>query len=374
MYLDNALRYRRSAKYLFNSPAPSMSELRKSERARVNVPINSLYGGRIRLSSNAVNRLAQSGSLKSWFKNLGRKIKNTATKVWNKVSPVAKKIWNGAKKVIDVAANNPVVRGIIEHIPVVGPTINKATKIADTAIDKAESTAKVIKDTGSKVIDSGKRAIDAAKNKDIKGVINEVKNIPDIKKGMEEIRDKAQDLFNTVRPGVSSGVAGAILNNIRRLNFKRFEHVGDMPAQTVMRDWSNFKRVAPYAIFAKDITGKRLTIPAKIHRMLPNAPKTIDNTGGRIFLGAGEDVGRCGAITLTDMDPASGRIHLGEGVYGGKMLDMYHGKSSGRIGLAGAEPLDFNKDAHKRPSGRISLSGKASKDDASLATLKAFFA
>ena len=368
MYLDNALRYRRSAKYLFNSPAPSMSELRKSERARVNVPINSLYGGRIRLSGSAVDRLAQSGSLKSWFKNLGRKIKNTATKVWNKVSPVAKKIWNGAKKVIDVAANNPVVRGIIEHIPVVGPTINKATKIADTAIDKAESTAKVIKDTGSKVIDSGKRAIDAAKNKDIKGVINEVKNIPDIKRGMEEIRDKAQDLFNTVRPGVSSGVAGAILNNVRRLNFKRFERAAESNP-SLMRDWSNFKRVAPYAIFAKDITGKRLTIPAKIHRMLPNAPKTIDNTGGRIFLGAGEETGRCGAITLTDMDPTSGRIYLGDA---GRI--NLGGKSSGRIGLAGAEPLDFNKDAHKRPSGRISLGGKVGKDDASLATLKAFFA
>lgn len=371
MYLDNALRYRRTAKYLFNSPAPSMSELRKSERARVNVPINSLYGGRVRLSGNAVERLARSGSLKSWFKNLGRKIKNTATKVWNKVSPIAKKVWNGAKKVIDVAANNPVVRGIIEHIPVVGPTINKATKIADTAIDKAESTAKVIKDTGSKVIDSGKRAIDAAKNKDIKGVIAEVKNIPDIKKGMEEIRDKAQDLFNTVRPKVNAGVAGAILNNVRRLNFKRFEHpTADGPS--LMRDWANFKRVAPYAIFAKDISGKRLTIPAKLHRMLPNAPKTIDNTGGRIFLGAGEDTGRCGAITLTDMDPSnSGRIYLGD---------------SGRINLGGAEPLDFNKGSRKKAcsgsthdarspnSGRISLGGKASKDDSSLAALKAFFA
>jgi hypothetical protein len=349
-----------------------MSELRKSERARVNVPINSLYGGRIRLSTSAVNRLAQSGSLKSWFKNLGRKIKNVAVKVWNKVKPVASKVWNGAKKVIDFAANNPVVRGIVEKIPVVGPTINKVTKIADTAIDKAEATAKVIKDTGSKVIDTGKRAIDAAKNKDIKGVINEAKNIPDIKRGMEEIRDKAQDLFNTVRPKVSSGVAGAILNNIRRLNFKRFEHPAGDRAK-VMRNWSAFKRVAPYAIFAKDISGERLTIPAKIHRMLPNAPKTIDNTGGRIFLGAGEDVGRCGAITLTDMDASSGRIHLGDG-FGGKMLDMYQGKPSGRIGLAGAEPIDFNKDAHKRPSGRISLGGKGAKDDASLATLKAFFA
>lgn len=357
MYLDNALRYRRSAKYLFNSPAPSMSELRKSERARVNVPINSLYGGRIRLSTSSVNRLAQSGSLKSWFKNLGRKIKNTATKIWSKVKPVASKVWNGAKKVIDFAANNPVVRGIVEKIPVVGPTINKVTKVADNAIDKAEATTKVIKDTGSKVFDSGKRAIDAAKKKDIQGIISEVKNLPDIKKGMEEIRDKAQDLFNTVRPGVSSGVAGAVLSNIRRLNFKRFEHpTGD--SKSIMRDWSNFKRVAPYAIFAKDISGKKLTIPAKIHRMLPNAPKTIDNTGGRIFLGSGEETGRCGSITLTDMDPSmSGRINL-----------------SGRIGLGGSEPIDFNKSAHKKPSGRISLGGKVSKDDASLATLKAFFA
>lgn len=369
MYLDNALRYRRSAKYLFNSPAPSMSELRKSERARVNVPINSLYGGRIRLSGSAVDRLAQSGSLKSWFKNLGRKIKNTATKVWSKVQPVASKVWNGAKKVIDFAANNKIVRDIIDKIPVVGPSINKATKIADEAIDKAEATARVIKDTGSKVIDSGKRAIDAAKNKDIKGVIDEVKNIPDIKRGMEEIRDKAQDLFNTVRPKVNAGVAGAILNNVRRLNFKRFEHPADVPYPTLMRDWSNFKRVAPYAIFAKDITGKRLTIPAKIHRMLPNAPKTIDNTGGRIFLGAGEETGRCGAITLTDMNPESGRIYLGDG---GRI--NLGGKTAGRIDLAGAEPLDFNKDAHKRPSGRINLGGKVGKDDASLATLKAFFA
>jgi hypothetical protein len=328
-----------------------MSELRKSERARVNVPINSLYGGRIRLSTSSVNRLAQSGSLKSWFKNLGRKIKNTATKIWSKVKPVASRIWNGAKKVIDFAANNPAVRGIVEKIPVVGPTINKVTKIADNAIDKAEATTKVIKDTGSKVFDSGKRAIDAAKKKDIKGIIDEVKNIPDIKKGMEEIRDKAQDLFNTVRPGVSSGVAGAVISNIRRLNFKRFEHpTGD--SKSIMRDWSNFKRVAPYAIFAKDISGKKLTIPAKIHRMLPNAPKTIDNTGGRIFLGSGEDIGRCGSITLTDMDPSM----------------------SGRISLGGSEPIDFNKSAHKKPSGRISLGGKVSKDDASLATLKAFFA
>lgn len=356
MYLDNALRYRRTAKYLFNSPAPSMSELRKSERARVNVPINSLYGGRVRLSANAIDRLAHSGSLKSWFKNLGRKIKRGAKKAWSKVKPVAKKVWNGAKKAIDFAANNPIVRGIVEKIPVVGPAINRATKLADNAIDKAESTAQSVKDTGSKVIDSGKRAIDAIKNKDIKGVISEVKNLPDIKKGMEEIRDKAQDLFNTVRPGVSSGVAGSILNNVRRLNFKRFESINGDRAK-IMRDWANFKRVAPYAIFAKDINGKRLTIPAKIHRMLPNAPKTIDNTGGRIFLGSGEDTGRCGAITLTDMD------------------------TSGRLNLGGAEPLDFNKssrkNSHKSCSGRISLGGKAkdnTRDDSSLAALKAFFA
>jgi hypothetical protein len=327
-----------------------MSELRKSERARVNVPINTLYGGRVRLSASALDRLSQSGSLKSWFKNLGRKIKTAARKVWGKVKPVASKVWNGAKKVIDFAANNPVVRGIVDNIPVVGPAINKVTKIADDAIDRAESTAKAIKDTSSRAIDSGKRAIDAAKNKDIKGVISEVNNIPDIKKGMEEIRDKAQDLFNTVRPDVSSGVAGAIRDNIRRLNFKRFEHPEGDKAK-VMRDWSAFKKVAPYAIFAKDISGKKLTIPAKLHRILPNAPKTIDNTGGRIFLGAGEDVGRCGSIALTDMNP-----------------------SGGRIGLGGAEPLDFSKGYRKRPSGRISLGGKVSNDDSSLAALKAFFA
>lgn len=346
MYLDTVSRYKRPSRYIFLSSAPTMSEIRKSDHARVNVPINSLYGGRIRLTHNGLNRLARSGSLKSWFKNLGKKIKTAATKVWNKVKPIASKVWNGAKKVIDFAANNPVVRGIVEKIPVVGPTINKITKVADTAIDKAESTAKVIKDTGSKVIDSGKRAIDAAKNKDIKGVIAEVKNIPDIKKGMEEIRDKAQDLFNTVRPGVSSGVAGAILSNVRRLNFKRFENPTGDKAK-IMRDWSNFKRVAPYAIFAKDIHGKKLTIPAKLHRMLPNAPKTIDNTGGRIFLGSGEETGRCGSIALTDMGNEGGRIHLGSGEsgrinLGGKMLDMYHGKptakqSAGRINLGGGD-------------------------------------
>jgi hypothetical protein len=315
-----------------------MSEIRKSDYARVNVPINSLYGGRIRLTHNGLNRLARAGSLKSWFKNLGRKIKTAARKVWGKVKPVASKVWGGAKKVIDFAANNSVVRGLVDKIPIVGPTINKVTKMADDAIDKAESTAKAIKDTGSRAIDSGKRAMDAAKNKDIKGVISEVKNIPDIKKGMEEIRDKAQDLFNTVRPGVSSGVAGAILDNIRRLNFKRFEHPTGDKAK-IMRDWSAFKRVAPYAIFAKDINGKKLTIPAKLHRMLPNSPKTIDNTGGRIFLGSGEGTGRCGSISLTDMGPAAdgGRINLG-----GKMLDAYRGaptakQSAGRINLGGGD-------------------------------------
>lgn len=328
MYLDTVSRYKRPSRYIFLSSAPSMSEIRKSDHARVNVPINSLYGGRVRPTHNSYMRLARSGSLKSWFKNVGRKIKRTAKKVWSKVKPIGKKVWNGTKKVIDFAANNKIVRGIVDKIPVVGPAINRATKLADDAIDKAEATASTIKDTGTKVFNTGKRAVDAVKNKDFKGVVNELKNLPDIKKGMEEVRDRAQDLFNTVRPNVSAGIAGSVLSNIKRLNFKRFEHqTGDRAK--IMRDWAAFKRVAPYAIFAKDIHGKRLTIPAKLHRMLPNAPKTIDNTGGRIFLGSGEDTGRCGSISLTDMN-TGGRLNLG-----GKMLDM-NGKSSGRIKLGGS--------------------------------------
>ncbi len=372
MYLDNALRYRRQSKYLFNSTAPSMAELRRSDRARVITPINALYGGRIKLTSGAVKRLQKSGSLKSFFKNLGRKIKSGAQKVWGAVKPVATKVWGVAKKVVDVAANNPIVRGIVEKIPVIGPSINKATKIADDVIDRAEMTAKSAKDVSSKIIDSGKRVVDGVKNKDINAVTSELANIGDIKKGMLDVKEKAQELFDAVRPKVSSGTAGAIMDNIKRLNFKRFERpIGTSQTDRMRyaRDWAAFKKAAPYAIFANDINAKRLTIPAKLRNELPNAPKSIDNTGGRIFLGAGEETGRCGGISLTDN--TSGRIHLGDSGrinLGGKMLDMYKGKSSsdkqsGRI--------------HLGDGGRINLGGKAKKEldnGASLAALKAFLA
>ena len=99
-----------------------------------------------------------------------QKIKRFGKRVYNKViKPVAKVV----KKIIDVAANNPLIQagittvgnalGSMVGVPVVGTIASNAIKGADTAIDSAE---KIVTDLRNKKLNT----------QEIKNIMNTIKD------------------------------------------------------------------------------------------------------------------------------------------------------------------------------------------------------
>ena len=114
-----------------------------------------------------------------------QKIKRFGKRVYNKViKPVAKVV----KKIVDVAANNPLIQagittvgnalGSMVGVPVVGTIAANAIKGADTAIDSAE---KIVTDLRNKKLNT----------QEIKNIMNTIKN--QVQQAKQQLQDSKEN-------------------------------------------------------------------------------------------------------------------------------------------------------------------------------------
>ena len=196
-----------------------------------------------------------------------QKIKKFGKRVYNKViKPVAKVV----KKIVDVAANNPLIQagittvgnalGSMVGVPVVGTIAANAIKGADTAIDSAE---KIVTDLRNKKLNT----------QEIKNIMNTIKN--QVQQAKQQLQDSKENkkLDEKVK---------TVENNLQ------------VNKDNLNADDVN-KAVAAGFIFYNPIN----------KQLIPKYAGRI-NLGGSLSLPAGGRINLGGSLSL----PAGGRINL----------------------------------------------------------------
>lgn len=213
--------------------------------------------------------------IKDFFKKIGK----GAKKVWDKVKTPLKKAW-------DFVTDGPG-NALLNMIPKVGPAISKTLSTVDDIIDTGTEIVKDVK-TNSKQI---KQNISNPNSKLLDNV-----DVDKLKQDFDWVRNKTTEVYNKVKDKLSpqqkaSAIAAAGMINLELLrNLKPLQR-------------GKMKKILPYAPYIDINKHSRVTIPKFIRDLDSNAPKTIDNTGGRLFL-----KGYASGINLNDID--SGRISL----------------------------------------------------------------
>lgn len=231
----------------------------------------------------------QNAGIKDFFKKIGR----GAKKIWRKVKKPIKKVWN----FITEGPGNK----LIQSIPVVGPTVAPVLKTVDDVIDTSTEIVKDVKDNSKTIkenlLNDDKELLQDVDTEKLK------KDFDWIKENTKKVYDKVKGKLTPKQKASAIEAAGMLnLNLLRRLT----------PMQR-----GRIKKIFPYAPYIDISKFHRVNVPKFIRDIDPNAPKTIDNTGGRLFLR-----GYSSGINLNDNDLSeSGRVSLSAG-------------SSGRIALA----------------------------------------
>lgn len=213
--------------------------------------------------------------IKDFFKKIGR----GAKKVWDKIKTPVKKAW-------DFVTDGPG-NALLNMIPKVGPAISKTLSTVDDIIDTGTEIVKDVK-TNSKQI---KQNLSNPNSKLLDNV-----DTNKLKQDFDWVKDKTMEVYNKVKDKLSpqqkaSAIAAAGMINLELLrNLKPLQR-------------GKMKKILPYAPYIDINKHSRVTIPKFIRDIDSNAPKTIDNTGGRLFL-----KGYASGINLNDVD--SGRISL----------------------------------------------------------------
>lgn len=213
--------------------------------------------------------------IKDFFKKIGR----GAKKVWDKIKTPVKKAW-------DFVTDGPG-NALLNMIPKVGPAISKTLSTVDDIIDTGTEIVKDVK-TNSKQI---KQNITNPNSKLLDNV-----DVDKLKQDFDWVKDKTMEVYNKVKDKLSPQQKASAINAAGMLNLELLRNL--KPLQR-----GKMKKILPYAPYIDINKHSRVTIPKFIRDIDTNAPKTIDNTGGRLFL-----KGYASGINLNDID--SGRISL----------------------------------------------------------------
>lgn len=211
--------------------------------------------------------------VKQFFKKIGR----GAKKAWNKVKNPIKKVW-------DFVTEGPG-NDIIKMIPKVGPIIAPAIKTVDDVIDTSTEIVKDVKQTKDTVQrnlkDSNRKLLDDV-------------DTDKLKQDFEWVKEKTKQVYDKVKPVLTQKERASAIENAGMINMEMLKSLKPMQR-------GRMKKLLPYAPYIQRDKHSRLTIPKKIRDIDPEAPKTIDNTGGRLFNG------RC-ASGIKLEEPESGRL------------------------------------------------------------------
>lgn len=277
MILGRSNNVQRKTKHIMLQNTPTKGEIRQ----------------KIKFNDRLFLKNQTNAGIKDFFKKIGR----GAKKVWNKIKTPIKKVWDF---VTEGPGNN-----LINMIPKVGPILAPAIKTVDDVIDTGTEIIKDIKDT--------KNTVQRNINDPNKKLLDDV-DTDKLKQDFDWVKDKTKDVYNKVKNVLTPKEKASAIENAGMINMDLLRTLTPMQR-------GRLKRLLPFAPYIQRDKHSRLTIPKKIRDLIPDAPKTIDNTGGRLFNG------KC-ASGIKLEEPESGRLYNGSNDSG----RLYNGSNdSGRL-------------------------------------------
>lgn len=254
--------------------------------------------GEIRQKIKFNDRLFLKNQTNAGIKDFFRKIGRGAKRIWNKIKKPIKKVWNF---VTEGPGNK-----LIQSIPVVGPAVAPVLKTVDDVIDTSTEIVKDVKDNSKKIKEN---LLD--ENKELLEDVDTEK----LQKDYDWIKENTKKVYNKVKDKLTpkqkaSAIAAAGMLNLELLKTLK-------PLQR-----GRLKKIFPYAPYIDINKFHRVTLPKIIRDIDEKAPKTIDNTGGRLFNG------KC-ASGITLEEPESGRLFNSNTSYINSRVNSGSSSSSG---------------------------------------------
>lgn len=281
---------KRKTKYIMLQNTPTKAEIRQQ----------------IKFNDRLFLRNQQNAGIKDFFKKIGK----GAKKVWDKVKTPIKKAW-------DFISDGPG-NAMLNMIPKVGPALAKTVSTVDDIIDTGTEIYKDIKDNSKQI----KQNISNPNSKLLDNV-----DTDKLKQDFDWVKNKTTEVYNKVKDKLTPQQKASAIENAGMINLELLRNL--KPLQR-----GKLKKILPYVPYIDINKHSRVTIPKLIRDLDKDAPKTVDNTGGRLFLR-----GYSSGITLTE--PESGRISLSGActVNNTKKID----DNSGRISLSGSKSTTLNR-------------------------------
>lgn len=269
-----------------------------------NTPTKGEIRQQVKFNDRLFLKNQQNAGIKDFFKKIGR----GAKRVWNKVKKPLKKAW-------DFVTEGPG-NTLLNFIPKVGPAIAQTVKTVDDVIDTGVEIAKDIKD-------SGKQLKENITN-DNRTILQDI-DVNKLKDDYDYVKNKTQQLYDKYKQYMSDKERNQAKENAGMINLSLLDSLKPMQR-------GKLRKQLPYTIFIDPLKHSRVKIPSKFIDV--DSPKSLDNTGGRLFL-----KGRASGISLTE--PESGRLALAGAcsVDKSKKID----NDSGRLALAGSKTSTINR-------------------------------
>lgn len=240
-----------------------------------NTPTKAEIRQQVKFNDKLFLKNQTNAGIKDFFKKIGR----GAKKVWGKVKKPLKKAW-------DFISDGPG-NAMLNMIPKYGPAIANAVSTADDIIDATTEIVKDVKDNSKQI----KQNISDPNAKLLDNV-----DTDKLKQDFDWVRNKTTEVYNKVKDRLPQKQRASAIQAAGMINLELLRDL--KPLQR-----GKLKRVLPYAPYIDINKHSRVTIPKLIRDLDKDAPKTIDNSGGRLFL-----KGYASGINLNDVD--SGRISL----------------------------------------------------------------
>ena len=235
--------------------------------------------GEIRQQVKFNDRLFLKNQAAGGFKDFMKKIGKGAKKAWKKVRTPIKKIWDSASK--------GGVNKLLRAVPLIGDVLAETIDVVDDVIDTGVAIGKDVKKNAKQV---KKNLTD--KDPNVKLLDNV--DVDKLKQDYDWVKNKTMDVYNKVKDKLSPQQQEKAEEAAGMINLEMLKTMKPMQR-------GRMKKILPYAPYIDINKHGRVTIPKVIRDNDSEAPKTIDNTGGRLFL-----KGYASGINLKE----SGRINL----------------------------------------------------------------
>lgn len=240
-----------------------------------NTPTKAEIRQQIKFNDRLFLKNQTNAGIKDFFKKIGK----GAKKIWNKIKKPVTKVW-------DFVTTGPG-NALLNLIPKVGPILAPSLKTADDVIDTGIQIAKDIKKT--------KDTVQHNLNDPNAKLLDDV-DTEKLKQDYDWVKNKTIDVYNMVKDKLSTKQKASAIQAAGMINLELLKTM--KPLQR-----GRMKKILPYVPYIDINKHSRVTIPKIIRDLDKDAPKTIDNTGGRLFL-----KGYSSGINLNDVE--SGRISL----------------------------------------------------------------